>query len=72
MHLTKFILFDILTNKCTSKRKVILKISGTVWLDEVVDKLDWKHHVTISEVEEVLSGKPKIYFNLNYSLAKIP
>jgi len=39
-----------------------LKITGTLWLDDVVDKLDRKHQVTTSEVEEVLSGKPKIYF----------
>jgi len=39
-----------------------LKITGIIWLDDIVDKLDWKHQVTTMEVEEVLSGRPKIAF----------
>jgi uncharacterized DUF497 family protein len=39
-----------------------LKITGTIWLDDVVDKLCWKQQVTTMEVEELLSGKPKIAF----------
>ncbi len=39
-----------------------MKITGTIWLDDVVDKLCWKHQVTATEVEEVLSRKPRIAF----------
>ena len=39
-----------------------MKIREIVWLDDVVDKLHWKHHVTTTEVEEVLSRKPIIGF----------
>jgi len=39
-----------------------LKIREIIWLDDVVDKLRWKHHVTATEVEEVLSRKPRINF----------
>lgn len=31
-------------------------IDDVVWLDSIVDKLIWKHNVTTSEVEEVLTG----------------
>jgi len=33
-----------------------MKITGTIWLREVVDKLAWKHHVTPDEVEEALAA----------------
>jgi uncharacterized DUF497 family protein len=62
MLLTFFLSIYILTMKFISNWKDILKITGTIWLDDVVDKLGWKHQVTPSEVEEVLAGKPKIYF----------
>ena len=32
-----------------------MRITGIIWLREVVDKLARKHHVTTDEVEEVLS-----------------
>jgi len=39
-----------------------MKIEGTIWLREVVDKLATKHHVEPDEVEEVLDGRPKFRF----------
>jgi uncharacterized protein len=37
-----------------------VKITGLIWLDEIIDKIELKHHVKQIEVEEVLSGRPKI------------
>ena len=37
-----------------------MEITDLIWLDEVVDKIEFKHHVTQTEVEEVLSGRSKI------------
>lgn len=39
-----------------------MNIEGIFWLRSVVDKLAFKHHVEISEVEEVLTGRPKFRF----------
>ena len=39
-----------------------MKIEGIIWLRDVVDKLGYKHHVGIHEVEEVLRNKPKYRF----------
>lgn len=39
-----------------------MRIEGIVWLRDVVDKLAFKHHVEIREVEEVLSSKPNFRF----------
>ncbi|MBW1851956.1 MAG: BrnT family toxin [Deltaproteobacteria bacterium] len=39
-----------------------MKIEGIIWLRDVVDKLGFKHHVEIDEVEEVLCNKPKFRF----------
>ncbi|TAN43686.1 MAG: BrnT family toxin [Nitrospirae bacterium] len=36
-------------------------IDDIIWLDAIVEKLAWKHNVFISEVEEVLSGKCRIF-----------
>ena len=36
-------------------------IDDIIWLDRIVEKLAWKHNVLPSEVEEVLSGKCKIF-----------
>jgi len=37
-----------------------VKITGLIWLNEIIEKIESKHHVTQIEVEEVLSGRPKI------------
>ncbi|MBC8186009.1 BrnT family toxin [candidate division KSB1 bacterium] len=39
-----------------------MKITGIIWLDDVVDKLSWKHKVTTTEIEQVLSRNPRIAF----------
>jgi len=36
-------------------------IDDVVWLDSIVDKLIWKHNVTTSEVEEVLTLQCRIF-----------
>lgn len=36
-----------------------MKISGIIWLDDIVDKLDWKHHVYQDEIRELLRNRPK-------------
>lgn len=33
-----------------------MRLTGVIWLRDVVDKLLWKHNVTTDEVEEVLGG----------------
>ena len=33
-----------------------MKIDGIVWIPDIVDKLDWKHNVTTTEVENILFG----------------
>ncbi len=37
-----------------------MKINRIVWLDNFVDKIETKHHVTTFEVEEVLRGKKRV------------
>ena len=37
-----------------------MKITGVVWLEEVVEKIESKHGVTQTEVEQVLSLTPKV------------
>ncbi len=36
-------------------------IDDVIWLDSIVDKLIWKHNVMTSEVEELLSGKCRVF-----------
>ena len=36
-------------------------IEDKIWLDKIVEKLTWKHNILTSEVEEVLSGRCKIF-----------
>lgn len=36
-------------------------IDDIIWLEAIVEKLAWKHKVLPSEVEEVLTGKCKIF-----------
>jgi len=36
-----------------------LEIRHLVWLEEIVDKLYWKHQVDEREVIEVLEGRPR-------------
>lgn len=39
-----------------------MKVIGIIWLRNVVDKLAWKHRVTIDEVEEVFRRSPRYRF----------
>lgn len=39
-----------------------MKLTGILWLREVVDKLSRKHDVTTDEVEEMLNGGPRFRF----------
>ena len=39
----------------------MLVIEDIIWLERIVEKLAWKHAVLPSEVEEVLSGKCRIF-----------
>ncbi len=39
-----------------------VRIEGTIWLEDVVEKLAVKHHVAPDEVEEVLDNSPTFYF----------
>jgi hypothetical protein len=36
-----------------------VQIEGFIWREDIIDKLYWKHSVTLDEVEEVFEGKPK-------------
>ena len=39
-----------------------MKITGFIWLEEIVQKLAWKHSVETSEVREIFLDKPKFRF----------
>ncbi len=39
-----------------------MKIEGIIWLNQIVDKLAFKHQVETYEVEEMLSEKSKFRF----------
>ncbi len=39
-----------------------MKTRNIIWLEDVVQKLAWKHNVEKDEVEEVLRGKPKFRY----------
>lgn len=39
-----------------------MKIENFIWLQDIIDKLTFKHQVDISEVEEVFDTRPKIRF----------
>ena len=36
-------------------------IDDIIWLENIVDKLAWKHHVLTGEVEEVLTGNCRFF-----------
>jgi uncharacterized protein len=39
-----------------------LNISGIIWLEDIADKLKWKHNVDEYEVIEVLNNRPLFRF----------
>ena len=36
-----------------------MRIAGLIWLDDIVQKLQWKHSVLPDEVEQVFSERPQ-------------
>ena len=49
----------IISSKKESSLTII--IDDIIWLDTIVEKLAWKHGVIPHEVEEVLSGRYRIF-----------
>jgi len=39
-----------------------LKIRGLIWLDDIVEKLHWKHEVLPEEIRELFNNRPKFRF----------
>ncbi|MCA1594293.1 MAG: BrnT family toxin [Acidobacteria bacterium] len=39
-----------------------MKITGFIWLDDIVQKLLWKHTVTQKEVAEIFADTPRFRF----------
>lgn len=39
-----------------------MKIAKIIWLDAIIEKLAWKHHVQPTEIIEVLNDVPKFRF----------
>lgn len=39
-----------------------MKIKGLIWFEEIIEKLERKHHVQPEEVKEVFLGRPKFRF----------
>ncbi len=39
-----------------------MKITGFIWLDDIVQKLQWKHAVTQKEVVEIFANSPRFRF----------
>jgi uncharacterized DUF497 family protein len=39
-----------------------VKLAGIIWLEEIVEKIDRKHHVTKEEVREILKGSRQFRF----------
>jgi uncharacterized DUF497 family protein len=39
-----------------------MKLDGIIWLRDIADKLEFKHNVTMEEVEQGLNNKPKFRF----------
>lgn len=39
-----------------------MEISRIIWLEDIVEKLLWKHDVEEREIVEVLENKPRFYF----------
>jgi len=39
-----------------------VKISGLIWLDEIIEKLEQKHRVQQAEVREIFASHPQFHF----------
>lgn len=40
----------------------MLKFEGIIWIDEIVEKIAYKHHVSVDEAEEILYNSPQVRF----------
>ncbi len=38
----------------------MVKITGYIWHEDIVDKLIWKHQVGVEEVNEVFQNSPRV------------
>jgi hypothetical protein len=48
-----------------------LRITGFIWLEEIVEKLAGKHHVEVHEVEELFTGRPKFREDVYAALGRV-
>ena len=39
-----------------------MKINGLIWLEEIIEKLEQKHHVQQHEVREIFASQPQFRF----------
>ena len=39
-----------------------MKINGIIWLDDIVDKLEWKHDVQPEDIREIFDNHPQFCF----------
>jgi hypothetical protein len=39
-----------------------LQITSIIWLEEIADKLAWKHGVKREEIRELFNGSPRFRF----------
>ena len=39
-----------------------MRIKGTIWLQNIVDKLAWKHQIIPDEIETVFANRPQYRF----------
>jgi len=37
-----------------------MQIKGYIWREDTVDKLWWKHHAAVEEVEAVFTNQPRV------------
>ena len=42
--------------------EALLKITGFVWLEDIVEKLEQKHHIKQHEVREVFANLPRFRY----------
>lgn len=39
-----------------------MNIAGFIWIDNIVEKLHWKHQVSQEEIRELFDNRPKFRF----------
>ena len=48
---------ETLTFRSVAKYNLDMRVDDIIWLPHVIDKLEWKHHVSQAEVESILFGR---------------